>query len=211
MYFSVFVLLSCWQIKMNITEHFSNATDSRMLWKWPIMHIVCFFCFHFWLLCIFLIFVFLFSMLPFLVNKNAYINLAKHWYFAHRLPKHLLRKCWMCRMMHHGPRNKTTERLARRLEVFKLQCSAIAASSLVLYANKAGTLWLNETTETRTSVQSSEWTSLWVLNNKKQPDNKNDRRWYTMLSYRRETALQGILVLAESGILKLPTLTLTLT
>jgi len=32
-----------------------------------------------------------------------------------------------------------------------------------------------------------------------------------MLSYRRETALQGTLVLAESGRLELPTLTLTLT
>jgi len=32
-----------------------------------------------------------------------------------------------------------------------------------------------------------------------------------MLSYRRETALQGTLVLAESGRLELPTLTLTVT
>ena len=32
-----------------------------------------FFCFRFWLLCIFWSFVFLFSMLPFLVNKDVYI------------------------------------------------------------------------------------------------------------------------------------------
>ena len=32
-----------------------------------------------------------------------------------------------------------------------------------------------------------------------------------MLSYRRETALQGTLVLSESGRLELPTLTLTVT
>ena len=38
------------------------------------MNIVCFFCFRFWLLCIFWIFVFLFSILPFLVNKDVYIK-----------------------------------------------------------------------------------------------------------------------------------------
>jgi len=40
---------------------------------------------------------------------------------------------------------------------------------------------------------------------------KFDMKYNKMLSYRRETALQGTLILAESGRLELPTLTLTVT